>query len=105
MQTVYIVLIIVFGIIVLVFFLRERLKVFRVNLGGRRGNSEIHGALDLDADSSRRSLSTKVSNNIMKGKKQRLNVRDKGAEVEKNFMEGEDLQLNVDNSERPEKTE
>lgn len=97
METVYIVLIIVIGIVTIVFVLRDRLTSFRANVKGKRGNNEVGGGVGMNAYPPDSSTPTKVSGNRMIGKKQRIDVREKGAEVEKNRMEGEELEIKIDN--------
>ncbi len=114
METVYIVLIVVVGIVILVFLVRDRLTSFGASVKGKRGESELGGDVRMTAESSkqppptespRQPPSTRVSGNRMIGKKQRMNVREKGAQVEKNLMKGEDLELTVDQPTEPENPE
>lgn len=102
METIYIVLIIVLGIITLVFLLRDRLKSFLGDVTAGLGSSTIHGGISIEAeaDSSTKDQSTKteVTGNIMEGKKQRIYVEQEGAKIKDNQMRGENLDIEVSDS-------
>ncbi len=114
METVYIVLIVVVGIVILVFLVRDRLTSFGASLKGKRGESELGGGVRMTAESSkqppptespRQPPSTRVSGTRMIGKKQKINIREKGAQVDKNLMKGEEQEINIDNPNEPKKSE
>lgn len=105
MDTVYIVLIIVIGLVILVFLLRDRLTFFRANVRGRRGRNEIGGGVGIGASPLGQPSSTRVSGTRMIGKKQKINIREKGAQVDKNLMKGEEQEINIDNPNEPRNSE
>ena len=95
METLYIVIAVVVGVIVVVFLLRDRITRFFARFS--------EGEIGVDAApprgrQSKRQPSTRVSGNRMVGKRQKLRVTQTNVDVEKNVMKGEDLELNVDNS-------
>ncbi|MBE9098827.1 hypothetical protein [Vacuolonema iberomarrocanum] len=96
MDAIWIVLIITIGVIVVVWMLRDRItRLFFKSPYGEGG---------MDADSPqhrnmrRRSPSTRVSGNRMIGKRNKIRVTQSDVDVQRNLMEGEELELNVDES-------
>ena len=105
MENVYIVLIIVVGVVILVFLLRDRLTSFKANVRGRRGESEIGGGLGIGAETPRQRPGTSVTRTRMIGKKQEMSVKQPGAQVDETLMKGEEQKINIDNPNEPQKSE
>ena len=104
METVYIVLIIVVGIIILVFLLRDRLTFFGGNVRARRGENEIGGGMRINAESPR-SEGTRVSGNKMLGKRQTIKTTEQGSQIETNLMKGENQRIEIGESSEADSSE
>ena len=107
METVYITLIIVIGIIVLVYLLKDRLTFFGGNISGRRGENEIGAGMRINAESSRRE-GTRVSENKMLGTGQTIKTKERGSQIDRNYMKGKNQSIEIGETpeaDRPESSE
>lgn len=109
METVYIVAIVaialLLALIVIVLRFGDRITGFRASGSARRGKTGIHGRAEIDAANPDGGLAGQpgvvVKGNRMKGNRQKMDIRHRNVQVERNTMEGNDQDLNIDEPDAP----
>lgn len=97
METVWIVLIVAIALIIIVFMLRDRITFLGGSVSRNQNGVETRADAKLGADPSRQlGTGTRISGNKMVGNRQRISSEERGAQIEKNYMKGEDLDIRVD---------
>lgn len=91
METLYIVIAVVIGVVIVVFILRDRITRFFA----RVADHEIGVNAAPPGRRERRQAATRVKGNRMVGKRQQMRVRQTDVEVDRNVMRGEDQELEV----------